>query len=101
MTAETKTLRVSFPLGGRVPVASGMRQAVLEPSEPRTPLGVGMMWASRVTTLGLEFALPAWGGYWLDSKLGSAPWGVLLGAILGFTVGIMHLLRIARTGSPN
>jgi F0F1-type ATP synthase assembly protein I len=57
------------------------------------------MWASRVTTLGLEFALPALGGFWLDGRLGTLPWVTLLGSILGFTVGITHLLRIARQGS--
>ena len=71
----------------------------MEPSESRSPVAIGVTWASRVTTLGLEFALPAWGGYWLDGKLRTAPWCVLLGAVLGFTVGLLHLLRIAKDGS--
>lgn len=58
-----------------------------------------MSWASRVTTIGLEFVLPALLGVWLDGQFGSLPLATLLGALLGFSVGIIHLLRIARDGS--
>jgi hypothetical protein len=68
-----------------------------EPS--RTPLSVGVMWASRVTTVGLEFALPAFAGLYLDRHWGTKPAGTLVGAILGFAVGMMHILRIAKEGS--
>jgi hypothetical protein len=70
-------------------------------NEPRTPLSVGMAWASRVTTLGLEFSLPALGGHWLDTRLGTRPWLTLVGSVIGFAVGMMHLLRIAREGTAD
>ena len=60
----------------------------------------GMLWASRVTTIGLEFALPALAGVGVDRyvwKIG--PTGVLIGAALGFTLGMYHLLRISRESS--
>lgn len=70
------------------------------PSEPsRSPLSVGVEWASRVMTIGLEFALPALGGVWLDRRLGTGPWMVLVGSGLGFAAGMVHLLRIGREGS--
>lgn len=59
-----------------------------------------MTWAYRVTSLGLEFALPALGGYWVDRWTGWGPGGLLVGAVAGFSVGMMHLIQIAREGAP-
>jgi len=59
------------------------------------------MWASRVTTVGLEFALPALGGFYLDRWWGTRPLATLLGLALGFGAGMVHLLRIAREGSSS
>ena len=67
--------------------------------EPRSPLALGLMWASRVTTLGLEFSLPVLGGYYLDRWRHTSPVATLAGLVLGFAVGMMHLLQIARAGS--
>lgn len=67
--------------------------------EPRSPLSVGIEWASRITTLGFEFSLPAFLGHYVDLRLGSNPVGLLIGMVLGFTVGMLHLLRIARDSS--
>jgi ATP synthase protein I len=67
--------------------------------ESRSPLAVGVTWASRVTALGLEFALPALAGYFLDQRWRTGPVLILVGTALGFAVGMMHLLRIARGSS--
>ncbi len=34
-------------------------------------------------------------GWWLDGRWGSAPWLMCLGAALGMTVALYHLLRAA------
>jgi F0F1-type ATP synthase assembly protein I len=68
------------------------------PPEPRTPLALGMAWASRITGFGLEVALPAMGGYFLDGWWGTRPWATLAGAALGFVLGFIHLLQTARGG---
>lgn len=60
-----------------------------------------MIWASRVTSLGLEFSLPAVGGYYLDRWLQTSPAATLTGLVLGFAVGMVHVLRIAREGSKS
>lgn len=66
---------------------------------PRSTLSVGIAWASRVTTIGLEFVVPTLLGVGIDRLAGSTPLATLLGALLGFSVGFAHLLRIAREGS--
>jgi F0F1-type ATP synthase assembly protein I len=58
-----------------------------------------MDWASRITTLGFVFALPPLLGHYLDRRLGSNPVGLLVGMVLGFSAGMLHLLRIARDSS--
>lgn len=39
-------------------------------------------------------------GWWIDSKQGSAPWGVLIGAMIGMTLGfvgfIADVLRMSK-----
>ena len=56
-------------------------------------------WSTRLMTIGLEMALPAAAGYWLDLRVGTPPVFVILGAVLGFTTGMFHLMQIARQGS--
>jgi ATP synthase protein I len=70
-------------------------------SDPRSPLAIGIGWASRITALGFEFSIPPIGGYFLDRWLGSNPVGTLVGMIVGFLIGMMHLLRIARESSKS
>ena len=69
---------------------------MVEQPEPRSPLGVGLDLASRVTTIGLEFALPAAAGYGLDSWLGTKPAATVCGVVLGFIVGMLHAVRMSR-----
>ena len=69
---------------------------MVEQPEPRSPLGVGFDLASRATTIGLEFALPAAAGYGLDSWLGTKPAATVCGVVLGFIVGMLHAVRMSR-----
>jgi ATP synthase protein I len=59
-----------------------------------------MEWVSRVTTIALEMALPGFGGYWLDQWLGTKALFLCVGVLLGFCVGMLQLLQLAKTGSP-
>ena len=54
-----------------------------------------MDWGTRVTTIGLEFALPAFLGFGLDRWWHTAPWMTIVGAFLGLVIGMMHLVRLA------
>jgi F0F1-type ATP synthase assembly protein I len=65
----------------------------------RSSYTTGIEWSTRITTLGFELALPAALGYWLDVKLGTGPWLLIVGALLGFLAFMTHLLQIAKETS--
>jgi len=52
-----------------------------------------MEWVAKITTVGLEMALPAIGGAYLDRRLGTSYWA-LAGVVLGFVCGMFHLLQM-------
>jgi hypothetical protein len=64
--------------------------------DDRSPWGLAMEWSSRVTNIALEMALPSLGGYWLDRWLGTLPIFLILGAVVGFAVGMLHLMQLAK-----
>lgn len=67
--------------------------------EERPPMAVAMEWVARLTTFGLEMSLPPLAGWWADARLGTRPWLLIAGAVLGFVTGFTHLLRqVAQTG---
>lgn len=35
-------------------------------------------------------------GYWLDGRLGTEPFGLLVGVVLGFTAFVLRLLRLGQ-----
>ncbi len=35
-------------------------------------------------------------GYWVDRRLGSTPWGLLIGLAIGFAAMVLRLLRLGR-----
>jgi F0F1-type ATP synthase assembly protein I len=53
----------------------------------------------QIFAISAEFAVPAVIGYWLDQKWGTEPWLVSVGAVLGFFVGMRHLLQMAARAS--
>ncbi len=60
----------------------------------------GFSWAYRLVSVGFQFSLPILLGYLVDRWLGSIPVATLVGAVLGFTAGMLELIRIARQASP-
>ena len=53
-----------------------------------------------ISTLGMEFAvavaLGVCGGYYFDRKMGSAPWGTLVGVLVGFALGMYIVIKEAK-----
>ena len=60
----------------------------------RSALSIGMDWGARITTIGLEFALPACLGFSLDRWWGTGPWLTVIGAFLGLGIGMLHVIRL-------
>ncbi len=66
-----------------------------------SPLAVGMTWVSRITGLALEFALPTILGNFVDRRFGWTPFGTILGLGVGFAVGMIHLVRMSKSGTDD
>jgi hypothetical protein len=70
--------------------------ATMTDSDDRKATSDAMRWASQVTSLGMELAVPAGAGVWLDSKYDTLPGftlvGVCFGSYLAFR-GLQQLLR--------
>lgn len=47
-----------------------------------------------LSQVGLEMVVPVGIGVLIDSYLNSSPWGVIVGAILGLTGGLFHMIRL-------
>jgi len=54
-----------------------------------------MAWSARITSVALEMALPALGGYWLDGKLATGYLFTVIGAVVGMALGTIGLIRLA------
>ena len=51
--------------------------------------------AHELITISLEMSLIPLGGYWLDLRFDKAPLFLILGCLLGFSIGFYHLMRFA------
>ena len=74
-----------------------MSQPYRDPRRHRvSPLSTGLQWASAITTIGLEMALPPLFGAWVDRQYATSPlWTVVL-AVLGFVVAMRHLWEMSK-----
>lgn len=67
-----------------------------DPSGKRSAADDANAWIG-LSSIGIEFVLsvlvPGAGGWWLDRKLGSMPWLMLIGGLFGFAAGFYVLLN--------
>ena len=58
-----------------------------------------------IASLGTEFALTeilgAAAGYWLDRKLGTLPWCLVGGVLIGFVLSLVRITSIAKGARKN
>jgi F0F1-type ATP synthase assembly protein I len=66
-------------------------------SQNQSPMSIAAHWVSVTSTISLEMALPGAFGYWLDGQWGTKPWLVIIGVVLGFVTGMLHLLQLVKT----
>lgn len=67
-----------------------------DPRKDYSPFVLAVEWSSRITTIALEMVVPVLIGYWLDRRLGSGVAFLLAGAVVGFSVSLLGLMRLAR-----
>src|SRR5262245_20624385 len=73
---------------------AGMGHVMAAPDrDKRPPMAVAVELASQVISVALMMALPALLGYWADQKVGSSPWLVVTGALVGLAAGMTQILR--------
>jgi F0F1-type ATP synthase assembly protein I len=78
---------------------------VIPSPESRSPLALGMEWATKISVIATEFVVPMVLGYFLDRAIGSSPLFMLVGSLCGFLLGTIHSIKLAvpgrdeRTGS--
>lgn len=66
------------------------------PDDGRSSTARGAVWATRLSSLGMEIAVPALGGYWLDRQWGTSPWLLVVGAVLGIILFSVSVLRLSQ-----
>ena len=62
----------------------------------KPPLVVGLEIASLITSSALQLAIPPAVGAYVDKRWGTAPWGLVIGALVGmagFVSSLRHLMR--------
>jgi F0F1-type ATP synthase assembly protein I len=64
------------------------------PDPPLNPKEWGYYWT--LAQVGFEMVLPIGAGALLDNYLGWTPWGVVVGAVIGLTGGVLHLVVLMK-----
>ena len=71
---------------------------VLRPRDGKA--GKQLSTLAKLSSVGIEFAISTvmglLGGRWVDEKLGTSPWLMILGLFVGVTAGLRSLIRTAR-----
>ena len=65
-----------------------------EPQPPKDASAYAFAFGLGAELLG-ALAVCGFPGWWLDKKLGTAPWLTLVGAMLGIALGLFQLIRVA------
>ena len=66
-------------------------------SPPRGWLAESLRELAPLLGLGIQFALlvliGVGAGWWIDQRFGFAPWGILIGSVLGIAIAFYHFIR--------
>lgn len=81
------------PTATKATPAAGLTRAVDPAARASKRMYDGLSASSAGLELGIAVALGALGGFWLDGKLGSEPWCMLGGLLIGVFAGFRGLLR--------
>jgi ATP synthase protein I len=79
------------------PHRNDVKRRVLDPAARRSKRAYNALSASSVgLELGIAVVIGVLGGMWLDSKLGTTPWLMLLLMVLGLVAGFRNVLRAVK-----
>ncbi len=53
-----------------------------------------------LSQVGLEMVAPIVVGVLLDRWLGTSPWLIVVGAVVGLVVGLVHLVKLSNVDNP-
>jgi F0F1-type ATP synthase assembly protein I len=67
------------------------------PPDDRSPIAIGMGWASMIMAVSAQMIAPPLVGYWIDQRLGTKLVFLLAGVLLGVAMGTMGMLRIVKS----
>jgi F0F1-type ATP synthase assembly protein I len=70
-----------------------MAQIPSGPGRERPDVASAGQYAGLGVTFAAAIVLFTLGGNWVDKRLGTEPWGVLLGVMLGFGLGLAWIYR--------
>jgi ATP synthase protein I len=86
--------RRASELGTRIDSVQAEKQAEIEEQQDRANRSRGMAYGLRMSTeLVAAILVGGFMGYMLDTLLGTLPWLSLVFLMLGFTAGILNILR--------
>jgi F0F1-type ATP synthase assembly protein I len=66
-----------------------------ESRDGRNSVARGYVLATKVSSIGMQMAFPPLIGWWIDTKWGTTPWMLMLGACLGFVISLLELIKFA------
>lgn len=95
LTDDSATARLARKWQATLAISKG-KDVTDPPRDERPPLALAMEWLAKVTTVVSEMVLPGVFGFWLDKSWKTSYCG-LIGVALGFTVGLAHLIQMAKT----
>jgi F0F1-type ATP synthase assembly protein I len=67
-----------------------------ENRDGRSAMARGYVLASRASSIGLQMAIPAAVGWWVDSQWKTTPGFLIAGVVLGFVAAMFELVKLAR-----
>lgn len=62
----------------------------------RSPIAVGLQWATRITSVSMMVVIPTGIGWWCDQRWGTSPWLLLTGVAVGLATGALSFLQIVK-----
>jgi F0F1-type ATP synthase assembly protein I len=66
------------------------------PEDKRPQMVVASQLLHEATSAAISMAIFPLGGYWLDDRWGTTPWLTVLGAVVGFSLGMKQLVNLGK-----